>query len=532
MLGVTKKDSDQPDALGVAQRQEADALNFVRDVYAGTRALRAKGATYLPRFPLETDKGYEARRTTAVLFNAFRRTIKALVGMVFRKPVVLLEDVPAIIRGEEADEDTGRPRIVGHAENIDLAGRDLNTFARDHFEDAKRDGHADIFVDWEPVDPAEVLTLGDERDRGLRPYWIHVPKSDVVRHRARKIAGRMVLTAYAYRQVSTEDHGKFGEKEVERIRDYRLATVNTEAGDRLRVRFDVYRKKDKGGEGQDQWENEKGGWLTIDEIPVSTTYTNRTGFRRSDPPLEDLAFENVRHFQIRSDRDNTLHIAGVPIPVFMGLETQGPGGRKVETGSDRGIRLPLGGDAKYLEPEGVALTSTQQELKDIEHRMALLGLSMLVSESRAAETATSKRIDKSESDSQLTSSAQGLQRGLQEALRLHAKWLTPEDQRTPNITGGTVQVNMDFVDEPMDPQTAEFLANLVRTNLLSLETFLQALEAGELLVDGFDLEREIERLGGLDALRAFVPSREEEPGGADPASDDPEDDDEPMKEAA
>jgi len=505
-----------PDTRGVAQQDAKKALTIVRDVYAGTLKLREKGEDYLPKFPREIN--YEGRRKSAVLFNAFKRTVKGLTGMVFRKKLELLEDVPEEIRGREADDNAGTPAVEGHSKNIDLAGRDLEDFAADLFEDAQIDGHGDIFVDMQPVDPNEVMTLLDEARRNIRPYWIAVPKANVIRAQTRRVGGKTVLRRYAFEQTTTEPDGDFGEKRVRRVRDYQLERVTTDDGElRVRVKFTIFRERaEKGPDGQ-KWDTEREGHLTIDEIPVATAYTSREGFMRSTPPLLDLALENILHYQIRSDRMNTLHIAGVPIPIYIGLDESEEDDEELKVGSDHGVVVPMGGDAKYLEPQGTALDSTRDELQDIERRMALLGLSMLMSESRSAETATSKRIDKSESDSQLDRAAKSLETALGEALRLHAKWLVEEAKRDDKISGGTIRVNRDFMKDPMDPQTARLLSDLVGKRQLSIDTMWESLELGEILPPGFDAELEVERLGGLDELESFVPSGEPGTGGNEAA---------------
>lgn len=233
----------------------------------------------------------------------------------------------------------------------------------------------------------------------------------------------------------------------------------------------------------------------MDEIPLVAVYTNRVGYLESEPPLLDLAYENILHYQLRSDRMNTLHIAGVPIPIWIGLTEEG----EVTIGSAHGVRLPPGGDAKYLEPQGSSLEATEKELQSIERRMAILGLSMLMSDKgHTPETATSKRIDKSESDSQLATAARALQDGLEEALRLHAKWLGLPD-------GGSVIVNTDFVQEPLDPQVVRVISEMVSLGQLSIDTMWDILVRGEVLPTGFDSELEQDRLMSLGSMERVIP---------------------------
>lgn len=462
---------DKPDATSKAYEAQKPALDIVRDVYGGTLRMREMKKKYLPQFPKETDGGYNARVSTAVLYNATRRTVRGLVGMVMRKPPTLSEDVP-----EEIEND---------AENIDLEGRSLAAFARDTLENAGLDGHTHIFVDMQRAELGPGATLDDERRLGLRPYWINILKSDLLRFRTVKIRGVTMLAEFAYRTTTPERDGKYGEKTVTRVRIYQLVGV-AEGGQvsRFGVQFEVWRQNPDATKEEDEWQLETPPTLMrgISRIPLATAYANRTGYMMSEPPLLDLAFENILHFQTRSDRHNTLHIAGVPIPIFVGLDED-----TAAVGSDLGIKLPIGGDAKYLEPTGASLEASRSELKDIEARMAALGMTFLQPETRSAETATAHRIDKSETDSSLSTWVTGLETALNECLSFHAEWRGVED-------GGSVEVNRDFENMMLDPSVIRELREMVRSGDLSVDTLWDILQRWEILPDTFDPDGEKDRI--------------------------------------
>lgn len=498
---ATYTDDDHPGKTGLAVERQARALRIVRDVYEGTLKMRDRGEAYLPMFPKETPKHYTSRKDTAVLFNAFRRTVGGLTGMVFRKDPQPTEVV------QEA--------LVAELENVDMAGRDLATFARDHFQDAMTDGHAGIFVDMRKVDEGEFGSLLEER-KELRPYWVSICKGDIVRFRTATVGGQIILVHLAFRETTTEQVGSYGEKEVTRIREFVLTTEEREPV----VVWRTWRQRKEGDNST--WYTETSGRLDgVTRIPFAVTYTGQCGYLESDPPLLDLAMENVKHWQKRSDRDNVEHVACCPIFVLVGVD-EDP--KELEIGPTVGVRVPQGGDAKYAEPQGVALQQGRESLKDIEHRMALLGLSMLMSESRSAETATSKRIDKSESDSQLAAAAKSLQAALTQALRFHVEWGGGKAEQA-----GEIAVNMDFENLRLEPQMVSALADLV-PDKLSVETLWDALAKGEVLPDTFDPETERQRLeegdvAGLkqlaETLRAAKAKAEAEgdPGAGDGDSD-------------
>jgi hypothetical protein len=461
-----------PESRDLAQQRQQKALNVVRDVDGGTLRMREKSTTYLPKMEREEEKDYYDRLQRAVLYNALKRTVGGLTGMVMRHDPALKEDVPSA--------------IVEHSENIDQAGRHLAVFARDHYRDATLDGHACIFVDMAAVEPGTARNLREEKAQLGRPYWIHIQKEQILRVRTMTVAGQVILTRFAYSECTTEDEGEYGQREVLRVREYRLVTARPTSAPKRKteVEYVVHTKRKDGAGGKDEWSSTPPAIMSISRIPVATTYTGRTGYMVSEPPLLDLALENINHYQVRNDRQNVLRIASCPLPWFSGVDRE-----EVVWGPNSALFLPRDATAGMLEPMGNALEESREELKEIERRMAVLGLSMMMSDTRSAETATSKRIDKSESDSQLSATARNLQDALELALQLHAEWLGLD-------SGGSVEVNRDFETLLLDPALLRELRELRGSGDLTVERLWEIMQRGNLLPDDFDAEKEKELLDG------------------------------------
>jgi hypothetical protein len=145
--------------------------------------------------------------------------------------------------------------------------------------------------------------------------------------------------------------------------------------------------------------------------------------------------------------------------------------------------------AQLLESSGSSLQASREELKDIEARMASLGLQMLVRETRAAETAEAKMLDKAESDSALAVIGRGLEAFLNELLKIHA------DYR--NIESATLHINRDYTNREMPPALLREIRGMVADGQLPLEEMWLMLQEGELLKDDFDAELAQERLLGV-----------------------------------
>jgi len=215
------------------------------------------------------------------------------------------------------------------------------------------------------------------------------------------------------------------------------------------------------------------------EIPVSVCYGKRTGFMVSRPPLKDLADLNLLHYETNSDYHHAAHIANVPVPVVTGVSDD----EKLVIGPNAALMLPEGADAKYLETQGTALGHTRQMLQDIEANMATLGLNFLSRDPRSAETATAKKIGKSESDSALTSIARSCEDAVEEALQFHANYLKEK-------TGGSVEINKDYIDQRLDPAEFAEITRMRELGEISRETYWSLLFAGEMLPPDFNADDE------------------------------------------
>lgn len=466
-------EQDRPDFQSAVVKAQEPALILCRDVAGGWAKIKARSTTYLPKHPKEQDKNYQIRLNRPTFFNAFSRTLEGLVGMVFRTSPGLATDVP-------------KP-IETHWENIDKEGNHGEVFLKTVFSDAMEAGHNAILVDFPKVaDPAKV-TLADERALDLRPYWVHVRKEDIMNLRtSRGPGGERVLEQVTIRFTTHEAKGLFGDEEVVRYRVYR------------RVNGSVTWETWQAGEDKvPRPTGETGTIAKLTQIPLVPIYGRQTGYFQSVPPLLDLANLNLLHYQTNSDFFHALHIGMVPTLVISG----GPEG-SVEAGPNTYLALPQGATAAYLETAGTAFGAARQALEDLKGEMAVLGLSLLQGDKRAAETAEAKRMDKSEKDSALTTAARALEDGVEQCLMFHA-------QLAGLPTGGSITVNTDFAAESLTPEEVNTLSNAVAKGQLSIETMWQKLKEGEWLPDDFDPEVEMDRLRAA----GWLPEAASQPSG-------------------
>ena len=487
----TNQATDNPGAVGIRQQEQREAVDISRAVYGGTLVLRTK-PEFLPQYPKEDKDVYEDRLAQTVLFGAYKKTIKSLTGIVYREQPTIAEEVPDVVKD--------------HMGNIDLAGQHIFQFSQQEFRDKEVDGHVDILVDWHGPDGA--LSPNDEDKMEARPYWTLIRKSQEVRAEPRRDGGAVILGSFAYSDTEVRRKGEFEQVEVLMIRQFDYARKDSTIilpdeplppKDQRRVLFRSWVKKPD----RDSWEIEEGGTLLgerMTRIPVVTDYAERTGFMQSEPPILDQGLENLKHWQIRSDRDQSLHTASIAILAIFGKKAE-----EVDTiaiGTSLGLAFDgsrTEDGAEYVEAMGHGLTHTRQELLDIQQRMAAIGVSMLERSTRQAETEEKVKLDQKGQDSELTFQATLTNAALKEALELHAMWMD-EDPK-----GWGVFLNTDYSAQLLDPRMVDVLLRAVGEGALAVETFWDRLVAGKELPENFDPELEKDRIAqGNESTLAAV----------------------------
>lgn len=463
-IAIQVSDQNSPAYTRPAYHEMSPEWVMVDDLLGGTPAMRAASDSYLVKNPSENAEEYKARLDRSELFNGLRRALNALTGQVFRAPVAFAKDTDS--------------RLVSTMSNIDGAGRTLHSFARNLFYKALGYGHMGVLVDFPRVDGAGGLTLAAERNRGLRPYWIAYHPRNILNWRTQLIDSQEVTTLLTLREQTSSDDGQFA------------------AG--LDWAYNVYRLDvEKGGEVTYQrWEKDSEGKLVETDKPAIITNQTRIPFVPlyvgeqfdefySQTPMLDLLFSNVAHWNVQSDHRHSLHMASVPIPVFAGMSDKQ---KKFELGPNLGIHIPKGGKAYFMEHKGEALSSTRQELRDLEARMLMHAMGMLEKTTNQAETAEARRLDRDEQDSVLSDAARALKNCLQRCGEFHMNYYSVADVDV------VVEVNTDFEESEMTIDEMNFYSTMVERGQLSKERMWTVMQAGGRLGEDFNPIEEARRL--------------------------------------
>ncbi len=429
---------------------------LIEHLLGGTYKIRKGTRKFLPQEPRELDESYDNRLQRSVLAPYYVRLERMLAGMLTRKPV-RLDDVSDQIREQLFD--------------VDLQGNDLQTWLYNTSRICIRYGHVGVLVD-----------APKSGDNG-RPYWITYTPRDILGWRTEMADGQQKLTQLRLFEKVLVPDGLYGEKQVEQVR------VLTPGA------FEIFQKDQKG-----DFRVVDEGTTSLSEIPFSVAYSNRIGVLESFPPLADIAELNLQHYQVQSDLGNQLHISAVPMLALFGFPAAA---EEISAGPGEALALPEGASASYIEPAGNSYDAQFRRLDQIASQINELGLAAVMGAKLSAETAESKRIDRSQGDSTMMVVAQQMQDLIDNCLRFHADYLQ-ESQ------AGSSLVNRDFMGARLEPQEIQALLQLYTAGTVTQETLLLQLEAGEVLGDDFDVEAELEatQAGGLLETPQPVPEQE------------------------
>jgi hypothetical protein len=457
-----------------AYREMVERWALPDALLGGTLTMRAESSTYLPQEPGETVQAYAIRVGRSMLFNAYRDSIVGLGERPFAEAVSL---------GEGASE-----QLTDFVEDVDGEGRTMNDFSRELLRDGINRGVSGILVDFPPAPPD--LTLEQEQRLGLRPFWSHVPSTRVIGWRSERYRGEETLTQLRITENVVVPVDEYGEKTVARVREYRrrLPTEENEADDEGETFWVLWEKGD-----DDEWHPVDGGPVTLNVIPFVPFYTNRTGFLTGLPPLEDLAWKNLEHFQSSSDQRHILRFARAPLLFGSGFADDELQGR-VEIGASRMLKAKNpSAKLSYVEHEGRAIESGEKDIRRLKEEMVVLGMKPLLLNRPGTVTATASAIEEVEETSQLKTWVRGLESSLSTALDLALAWMGEE----PPSDGTPVNV-CDRFTVVADSAEIDRLLALRGQGDLSRRTLYDELKKRGLLGEYFDADEEERRLAGED----------------------------------
>lgn len=455
-------DPDSPDFVSDSSRRMYSRSRLCRQLVEGVPAIKRNVLDYLPMYPNEDKDDYKNRCEFLSIRNFFAQCVTSLLGKMFAQPPRLNDDVPGAIRTD--------------LDNADMNGADWTMVARDLAKYAMTEGMAWIFVDYQAI-PEELLgqlSLADERELGVRPYWFVVPASRFLGARYRKVGQAYVLTQVRFMQYVEIEKGAYGSEWVEEVYSYTA------------TRARVFRRNTDQSEGQPAWVPISNLVNSLGRVPAVPVILERVGRYEGKPPLENMAHMNKEHIQVRSDQRRALAVASFPILVTSGVEATP--GTVTKIGPMRSIMLEdPHASVKWVESQGAHLRAGREELADLEQALRVFGLAF--ENPQAYATATGRNIDASDAIAPIQMWMLTIRDALEVALQMHAEW-----RGLPS--GGSIDVNVSFLRNMITIEGLKLLVEALKEGAITPRGFLTRLKEYGILSEDFDVDRDIE-----DALK-------------------------------
>ena len=437
---------------------------IMKAVTYGTEYLRDNSEAFLPLEPREDYDAYLSRVNRSVFSPYTQRLVRAATGLILRKPITVI--------GDPYWTDV-------FVKDVDGCGSDLDEYARRLLICALTYGHSNTLVDF-PA-PTGAKSLAEERNQNRRPYWIEVDPANIHGWRLDREVnyGKLIQVRIAEQAVVPE--GDFGEKVFDQIRviepgQYKIFR-------KKETTKDMYTQDESFAGNFDSPANEKdyelveSGEFSLGEIPLVTVYAGKTDTMTSKPPLLDIAYLNLAHFQRQADLIHSLHVASQPLLVMEGWDDQT---KDMAISVNYAMATQPGNKVYYVEPAASAFEAQAAEIQELQLQMATLGISTLSQQKFVAESADARRLDRVDTNSMLSMVSLDLEQKVQKAFNLSADYLGLEPPE--------IKISRDFDIDRLIGQDITALTSLFDQNVIDREEFRDILVQGEVLPNANEAE--------------------------------------------
>lgn len=443
---------------------------MIQTVLDGTRAMRQAGEQFLPKHNAEGPESYAARLNTANLLNILSITLDAWVSKPFSEKLKISDDVPE--------------QITELFDNIDLRGNTLGIVLRDWLREGLAKTYSHMMVDCPRATPradGEPRTLADDAKDNLRPYLTHIKPENMIFAFATIQNGEEVLT-----------HVRILETVQVMDPDLWIPTITSQIRVLTPGRVDLYQLQFDKKTNKYSWIFTEGWDTDFDGIPIVTFYADRQAFMMGKPPLIDLCWLNIRHWQSTSDQIAAVTVSRFPMIGVSGAISDDA----IRIGPNRWLHTPdPGSKIYYVENTGKAIAAGRTDLMDLEELGAEYGAIFLKKRPGGA-SATARALDTAEVTSPLQDVAIRFNSAIKQVMGLIAKWLKLDPTAI-----GTVEVNTNFDFADDDLPALQALQGARQLKDINRQVYLENLNRMKVLGEDFNFE---ENEKGLEKEKAVA----------------------------
>lgn len=449
----------------------------IRDCVAGERAVKARGPIYLPH-PSSYDpanprdvKRYKSYKQRAVFLNATARTLNALLGVAFAKPVTTNLQTSLSMLNDDVD---GR-------------GCPLPQFLRGALSEVLQSGRSGFLVDYDRAasfdENGNPIPQTAEEAASHRPIIKMYTAEQIINWRTTNGTDTLIVLKEK-EDITSTDPNDFAIHE---------ATIWTEL--RLVNGFAYARKWFYNADTNDVPSNLPRGFTNTELVPLVGSDGN--GLRElpfcwcgavdnnatpDAAPLADIASINIKHYVAEADVAEIAHIVGQPTLIASGL-TQAWVDRNLKDGialgATKGLMLGKEMNAQLLQAEERNLSVALCERR--EKQMAKIGAS-LVEKGTAPKTATEAAFDAQTDNSILALVAGNVEKAFNRALTLAQLFIGDADE-------STISINKTYTESEVDAQTLVAMMGGVQTGAIRLSDFIKWMMSRGLIDDSETVEQ-------------------------------------------
>jgi len=397
---VTKVPGGGPATPSISYSDHFLKWELIRDLLGGTGAMRSAAYKWLPMEEKERYPQYLQRLGRTFLYNGLGNSVGRIVSKPFSKSVVLKGSLPEQLKAIESDSD--------------FEGTDLTQFFRNVFEVGVQYGLCHVLVDYPAISRP---TLDAQRRFNIHPYFKLVHPLDLIGYKFDKdpFTHKPFLTQIRVRETDIREDPDYGETKVNVILEWN--------SDGSWVRYF--------SETESDWKVLSEGTHTFSgRVPMATFYSKKLGFMTAEPPLMDLAWLNLAHWQSSSEQRNILRVARFPILHETGISPD-QANEPVVLGPFNAVRS-TDPDAKlsWVEHTGKAIGSGEKDLETLKTEMEIMGLQPFVQPAVRSRTATEVVGIESRTMTSVQAWIRGLENTISQCFNLAAAWskeIIPED---------------------------------------------------------------------------------------------------------
>jgi hypothetical protein len=456
-------------------------LDIVSD---GFESARSAVGSIMFQEHAESDSSFQSRLKHLDFLPLFARLIDLSASMICRKAIT-------VIRHEDAT-DALVEQIEEHLEDIDSMGNSLDVFARDFLKTQMTYSIAGIFVDAPSIPLGVKLSLADEKQFKLRPYWVKIHPQDVIAWRHERNGAEFKLVHLRIKSTMETRIGEFGTKTIPIIKVYDLT------GETVLCR--TFCKTEKDGDVDWTEDSSMRSEIRLPYIPYFAMNTNQQSLMVARPEMYELAVLNLNHARVSSNLAFALNLAAHPKlkrirtvefqPDFDGTDNQ------VDMAPDKVLTPGVGEDYEWLSAPDSAFVALERRIEKYENDSQRLWTMMVLSQNTYAQSATSKSMDSNQGDSILLKTVIALDSVLERCMQAHVDLM--DVTKIGEKCSISLNCNRDLDQQKMSTEMLREFSDLQIKGQLSKRCLLEQLKRGQVLPEDFDVDGELMELESVE----------------------------------